>query len=46
MTTEKDAVRLQGIDIHGLTIAYIPLTATIEPAEGFRAWLIDRLSQR
>lgn len=46
VTTEKDAVRLQGIDIHGLTIAYIPLTATIEPAEGFRAWLIDRLSQR
>ena len=35
VTTEKDAVRLQGIDTRGLTIAYIPLTATIEPAERF-----------
>jgi tetraacyldisaccharide 4'-kinase len=43
LTTEKDAVRLEGLDLTGLRIAAIPLTATIEPADQFAQWFFDRL---
>lgn len=43
LTTEKDAVRLEACDLQGLLIASVPLTARIEPASAFRAWLLDRL---
>jgi tetraacyldisaccharide-1-P 4'-kinase len=42
LTTEKDAVRLAGHDLKGLTIAAVPLTVTIEPPT-FDDWLLDRV---
>jgi tetraacyldisaccharide 4'-kinase len=44
MTTEKDAVRLTGRDLRGLPVAAVPLTARIEPAAGFAAWLCSRVA--
>jgi tetraacyldisaccharide 4'-kinase len=43
LTTEKDGVRFAARDLGGLLIAAVPLTATIEPADAFRAWLFERL---
>jgi tetraacyldisaccharide 4'-kinase len=43
MTTEKDAVRLAAEDLGTLAVAAVPLTAGIEPAPVFAAWLLDRL---
>lgn len=43
LTTEKDAVRLEGLDLTRLRVAAIPLTAAIEPASQFAEWLFDRL---
>jgi tetraacyldisaccharide 4'-kinase len=43
LTTEKDAVRLEGLDLRGLHVETIPLTAEIEPAHQFAAWLFERL---
>jgi tetraacyldisaccharide-1-P 4'-kinase len=43
LTTEKDAMRLAACDLDGLPIAAVPLTACIEPSEGFQNWLLDRL---
>jgi tetraacyldisaccharide 4'-kinase len=43
LTTEKDAVRLEGLDLRGLVVAYVPLTSRIEPADRFAGWLFDRL---
>ena len=45
LTTEKDAVRLEGLDLTGLRVAAIPLTATIEPTHQFAEWLFERLRQ-
>jgi tetraacyldisaccharide 4'-kinase len=44
LTTEKDAVRLEGLNLGALRIAVIPLTATIEPADQFARWCFDRLA--
>jgi tetraacyldisaccharide 4'-kinase len=44
LTTEKDAVRLEKLDCKGLVFAVVPLTASIEPAGAFAAWLFERLS--
>jgi len=44
LTTEKDAVRLEGMDFKGLTIQTIPLSVAIEPAQQFQHWLVGRLS--
>jgi tetraacyldisaccharide 4'-kinase len=44
LTTEKDAVRLEGMDFKGLQVQTIPLSVTIEPAEHFQHWLVDRLN--
>jgi tetraacyldisaccharide 4'-kinase len=43
LTTEKDAVRLEHLDVDGLPIAAVPLAVAIEPAETFREWLLARL---
>jgi tetraacyldisaccharide 4'-kinase len=43
LTTEKDAVRLERCDLTGLPIAAVPLVVGVEPADAFRAWLLDRL---
>ena len=45
LTTEKDAVRLEGLNLAGLRVETIPLTATIEPADQFAAWLFARLQK-
>ena len=43
MTTEKDAVRLSAEDLGTLAVAAVPLTAGVEPAPVFAAWLLGRL---
>jgi tetraacyldisaccharide-1-P 4'-kinase len=43
VTTEKDAVRLEGLDFKGLQVQTIPLSVTIEPAQQFQHWFFDRL---
>ena len=43
LTTEKDAVRLEGLDFKGFPVQAIPLTVTIEPAPQFQQWLFERL---
>jgi tetraacyldisaccharide 4'-kinase len=43
LTTDKDAVRFAACDLGELPIAAVPLTATIEPADEFLAWLRGRL---
>ena len=44
MTTEKDMVRLGPHAPVGFPLAWVPLRVTIEPANGFRDWLINRLA--
>jgi len=46
LTTDKDAVRLVACDLGDLPIASVPLTATVEPADRFRDWLLDRIRER
>jgi tetraacyldisaccharide 4'-kinase len=43
LTTEKDAVRLGGCEIDGIPIAAVPLAVGVEPADGFREWLLQKL---
>ena len=45
-TTEKDAVRLGGLDWHGLPVVFFPLEARIMPEEPFMTWLVERLRTR
>lgn len=45
LTTEKDAVRLEQLDLGDLPVAALPLTVTIEPAASFEGWLMTRLSR-
>ncbi len=44
VTTEKDAVRLEGLDLSVMPIAAVPLAMTIEPADRFAEWLLARLA--
>jgi tetraacyldisaccharide 4'-kinase len=44
LTTAKDAVRLAPGDLREIPLALVPLTASIEPAADFLAWLRGRLS--
>jgi tetraacyldisaccharide 4'-kinase len=46
LTTEKDGVRLNGPLPAGLLVRAVPLTASIEPAESFRDWLIATIRSR
>jgi tetraacyldisaccharide 4'-kinase len=43
LTTDKDEVRVAGLDFKGLALYTVPLTVTIEPASQFKTWLLDRL---
>ncbi len=47
VTTEKDAARLSGGEAprFGADVpwVYVPMTATLEPAQAFETWLIERL---
>jgi tetraacyldisaccharide 4'-kinase len=43
LTTEKDAVRLAACDLGDLLIASVPLVIGVEPADGFKRWLLDRI---
>jgi tetraacyldisaccharide 4'-kinase len=43
LTTEKDAVRLEPLDLEGLPLAAVPLLVGVEPADAFRRWLLARL---
>jgi tetraacyldisaccharide 4'-kinase len=44
MTTAKDAVRLAPDALEDLPVAMVPITATVEPAQDFLAWLRGRLT--
>jgi len=43
LTTEKDAVRLAACELHDLPLAAVPLTVTIDPADRFASWLLERI---
>ena len=43
VTTAKDAVRLRSLGPLPLSLAVIPLDVVVEPADGFQAWLLDRV---
>jgi tetraacyldisaccharide 4'-kinase len=43
LTTEKDAVRLAPCDLGALPIASVPLNVGVEPSDGFRRWLMQRI---
>lgn len=45
VTTEKDAMRLQGLDLSSMPFVAVPLLTRIEPAATFAAWLAGRLSR-
>ena len=45
VVTEKDAVRLTGMDLSALPFAAVPLLARIEPADVFARWLAERLAR-
>jgi tetraacyldisaccharide 4'-kinase len=45
VTTEKDAVRLEGlVAASSLPWAYLPMRVTVEPQDDFRRWLLDRVA--
>lgn len=44
LTTEKDAVRLLPLRPLGIRAAFVPLAMTIDPADVFAPWLLDRLA--
>ena len=43
LTTEKDAVRLTACELGEMPIAAVPLVVGVDPPDGFRAWLLDRI---
>lgn len=45
VTTEKDAVRLEHLDLASVPFAAVPLHTRIEPADLFASWLMSRLEQ-
>lgn len=44
LTTEKDAVRLAPLAPFPVPLAAVPLVASVEPREAFRAWLLERVA--
>jgi tetraacyldisaccharide 4'-kinase len=46
LTTAKDAIRLLPLRPLRFAAASVPLEASVEPADAFRAWLFERLSIR
>ena len=45
LTTAKDAVRLDAAGGLSVPAGVIPLDVEIEPADGFRAWLLERIDR-
>jgi len=45
LTTEKDLMRLLPLAPLAAPVAWVPLEVTIEPADQFRAWLVERLAE-
>lgn len=43
LTTEKDAVRFEALDLSALPVASVSLTATLDPADAFITWLLSRV---
>jgi tetraacyldisaccharide 4'-kinase len=43
LTTSKDAVRLEELEVDGLRSVAVPLVARVEPAGRFREWLMAKL---
>jgi tetraacyldisaccharide 4'-kinase len=43
LTTEKDAMRFEPLELGDLPIASVPLIVGVEPEDGFRSWLLERL---
>jgi tetraacyldisaccharide 4'-kinase len=43
LTTEKDAVRLTACDLTDIPIAAVPLVVGVDPPDGFRDWLLERI---
>ena len=44
LTTAKDAVRLEPCDLRNLPVAAVPLETSIEPADVFTQWLMERIA--
>ncbi len=44
LTTEKDAVRLAPLAPFDFALAAVPLRVAVEPADRFRAWLLERVA--
>ena len=44
LTTEKDAVRLAPLAPFDFAAAAVPLRVEVEPADRFRAWLLERVA--
>jgi tetraacyldisaccharide 4'-kinase len=42
-TTAKDAVRLRPLGPLPVSVAVIPIDVEVEPTDGFRTWLLDRV---
>ena len=44
LTTEKDAVRLAPLAPFDFAVAAVRLVVAVEPTDGFRAWLLERVA--
>ena len=45
VTTEKDAVRIEPLELPDLPFASVALRTRIEPSEAFAAWIVSRLAR-
>jgi tetraacyldisaccharide-1-P 4'-kinase len=45
VTTEKDAVRIEGLDVAGMAVRAVPLSVSVEPSAKFRDWLLARVQR-
>jgi tetraacyldisaccharide 4'-kinase len=43
-TTEKDAIRLESLDVSAMPIAVVSVSAVVEPQAGFVPWLMQKLA--
>jgi tetraacyldisaccharide 4'-kinase len=43
LTTEKDIVRMEPLRPLPIAVAWVPLRVSVEPAQAFSAWLVERL---
>jgi tetraacyldisaccharide 4'-kinase len=45
VTTAKDAVRLEGLDVAGMAVRAVPLSVSVEPSAAFRDWLLAKVQR-